>query len=261
MNMASFVSNTFAFSKGYAALEHDENEKYQDISPEDIGLESGPPKTRLARLGSIAKTVFRSPAGRIVTLLALLTLSAPLIFKFVAARSQRPLNKCYCGTTIAEAESLGCKFDPMSPAWLPAECRDAELSDAFEQAATNLQAGGVWRYFSDVNMTQPISKEEVGAMADTGDFFFADQHWHSMHCMFMWQKRELALLGKVVLEERYDVPLHAEHCTRVLTSKSKGAFSRVLLGGSMDILDKVLARLMAESEDEDEDEDGDVNAW
>ncbi|PPJ60688.1 hypothetical protein CBER1_03449 [Cercospora berteroae] len=81
MNMASFMGNKFIFSKGYAALEHDDEEKYQDVRPENDELLNGPPQTRWARLGGIAKLVFRSPAGRIVALLALLTLSAPLIFK------------------------------------------------------------------------------------------------------------------------------------------------------------------------------------
>jgi hypothetical protein len=39
---------------------------------------------------------------------------------------------CDCGESVAEAISLGCKFDALSMAWLPEHCRDDELTAEFD---------------------------------------------------------------------------------------------------------------------------------
>ena len=42
------------------------------------------------------------------------------------------LEGCDCGKSVAEAVSLGCKFDALSMAWLPEHCRDDELTAEFD---------------------------------------------------------------------------------------------------------------------------------
>jgi hypothetical protein len=98
-----------------------------------------------------------------------------------------PADKCYCGTSIAEARSLGCKFEPMSPAWLPPRCRAESLSQAFEKAARRSAFDAAaaddpdearWRYFRDAEMMQEVSVEEFGGFADTGHRFYASYDWY-----------------------------------------------------------------------------------
>lgn len=41
---------------------------------------------------------------------------------------------CYCGTSSAEAKSMGCKYDSLAAAWLPEHCRDDELTAEFDHS-------------------------------------------------------------------------------------------------------------------------------
>jgi hypothetical protein len=52
-------------------------------------------------------------------------------FDMISAHDHQ-LQGCVCGETVAEAISLGCKFDSLSMAWLPDHCRDDELTAEFE---------------------------------------------------------------------------------------------------------------------------------
>jgi hypothetical protein len=49
---------------------------------------------------------------------------------------------CDCGDSVAEATSLGCKFDSLSMAWLPEHCRDDELTAEFNTAGNG--PNGTW---------------------------------------------------------------------------------------------------------------------
>lgn len=90
---------------------------------------------------------------------------------------------CSCGgTTVAEAKRRGCIFTPMAIAWLPPHCIDMELSDEFDAAAP----GGKWEYWYDLNATIPMTREQMGELADTfGSVMYTTQEWHVMHCMYV----------------------------------------------------------------------------
>ncbi|TVY37678.1 hypothetical protein LOCC1_G008020 [Lachnellula occidentalis] len=89
---------------------------------------------------------------------------------------------CSCGgTTVAEAISRGCVFTPLALGWLPPQCLDMELSDEFDKLGP--LAGGEWPYWSDLNGTTRITREEMGLLADVGGLFYTTQEWHVMHCM------------------------------------------------------------------------------
>lgn len=173
-------------TKGFKVLEPAAEDGAEDLSTEG-DFEIGPRTSTVSRGWATLKSVACSPAGRIMAGLALIALAMPLILDFGARSrvSRRPANKCYGGTSTAQAKELGCEFDPMAPAWLPAECRHEELTAAFERAGSLHEPEGRWRYFSDQNMTNEVSTAQVAAMADSGDAFHASYNWHVMHCMFV----------------------------------------------------------------------------
>ncbi|KAI0116560.1 hypothetical protein F4776DRAFT_656243 [Hypoxylon sp. NC0597] len=114
-------------------------------------------------------------SGRI----ALILLSAWGLFSlyniaaYHIAQSRNPSEKfaapiypsCSCGgTTVAEAKQRGCIFTPLAIAWLPPHCIDMELSDKFDKEGPG--PNGEWDYWSDINKTRRLTREEVGDLAD-----------------------------------------------------------------------------------------------
>lgn len=184
--MPNYRGKGLSTTEAFKVLEPAAEDGSEDLSTEG-DFEIGPRTSTLSRGWATIKSVACSPAGKIMAGLALLALLTPLLvdFGFSSRASRRPANKCYCGTSTAQAKALGCEFDPMAPAWLPAECRHQELTAAFVTAGSLHEPEGRWRYFSDQNMTNEVSTAQVAAMADTGDAFYASYNWHVMHCMFV----------------------------------------------------------------------------
>ncbi|KAK2591108.1 hypothetical protein QQS21_011196 [Conoideocrella luteorostrata] len=118
---------------------------------------------------------------------------------------------CDCGATIDEAISMGCKYDNLSVSWLPPQCRDDELTAEFNNAGP----GGEWRYWADRNQTQPLTIEEVGALAAKSireAQFWTAFGWHVSHCSFYWRKEYRMREGGLQVEHRYDRESHVKHC-------------------------------------------------
>ncbi|KAI1417351.1 hypothetical protein F5Y13DRAFT_177208 [Hypoxylon sp. FL1857] len=92
---------------------------------------------------------------------------------YYVAQSRNPSEKfaaplypsCSCGgTTVAEAKQRGCIFTPLAIAWLPPHCVDMELSNEFDKQGPG--PNGEWDYWSDINMTRRLTRDEVGDLAD-----------------------------------------------------------------------------------------------
>ena len=116
-----------------------------------------------------------------------------------------------CGNSTAEAKALGCRFNPLSMAWLRDECYDDDVTQAFLDA-------GPWQYFTDAAGEHEINIETVGLSADTGAENWLSKQWHMTHCAFMWQKMHRAMMSQ---ERRLEPSLvnfgHTKHCGRVIT--------------------------------------------
>lgn len=61
----------------------------------------------------------------------------------------------YCGHSSREAMELGCVMDPPLNSWMPPQCYFHELTSSLPPIFENRQ------YFSDVNMTQEITVEQL----------------------------------------------------------------------------------------------------
>ena len=128
-----------------------------------------------------------------------------------ASTWSKPLS-CNCGTSVAEAMSMGCKYDLLASAWLPGHCRDDELSAQFDAASSK----GSWDYYSDRNGSRSLNLTEVGLLADhPEERYWTTREWHIVHCVFYWHKLHRSRNTGVQIEGRYDASGHIKHCGMV----------------------------------------------
>jgi hypothetical protein len=156
----------------------------------------------------------------IIPWVLLLALGA-YILKYSVTRDTGPQPIiCRCGSSIAEAQRLGCKYDNLSVSWLPAHCRDDELTAEFERAGPGPK--GSWAYWADSNATRTITVKEIALLADLPReqaVFFSSFGWHVAHCAFVWRK-QFRMRGKgLTIESRYDQENRIEHCYSMFMSR------------------------------------------
>jgi hypothetical protein len=116
------------------------------------------PKTKSRRLNR-AFTIFSKSILVLLALWGVFNVGRYAVHRIWPAK---PVS-CSCGgTTVAEAKARGCIFTPLAIAWLPPQCLDMELADEFDSIGPE----GGWPYFADLNGTIPLSREQVGEIAD-----------------------------------------------------------------------------------------------
>ncbi|KAH8812252.1 hypothetical protein F5884DRAFT_636863, partial [Xylogone sp. PMI_703] len=121
---------------------------------------------------------------------------------------------CYCGNSVEQAQSLGCKFVPMSAAWLPSHCRDEYLEEEFNNIGPN--ADHSWTYYADYGRTETLDTITISTFAGSTIRFYNDWEWHVMHCIFYWRKLHRAQFSGVTIEPRFNTDAHIGHCARLI---------------------------------------------
>jgi hypothetical protein len=146
----------------------------------------------------------------------------------VLSYSAEDVEPCYCGESIAEAISLGCKYDELSAAWLPERCRDEELTAEFSRAGPG--PNGTWTYWADRNHTKELTLHEVSLYAEKQpELFHTTWEWHVMHCVFSWRKEHRSRYNGITYEPRSDTEHHIMHCGGLFLNRSYGTTSGVVL--------------------------------
>lgn len=129
-----------------------------------------------------------------------------------ASISQRVDGECDCGDSIMEAKLKGCEWDELASAWLPAKCRDDELTSDFARRGPN----GAWEYYADDKGTTTLNHTEVSLLADQLDnAYWVTLSWHLLHCVFYWKKTYRARFTNRDVELRFDNILHIQHCEEI----------------------------------------------
>jgi hypothetical protein len=141
--------------------------------------------------------------------------------------------KCYCGNSAEEARSLGCKYVPMSAAWLPVHCQDDYLDKEFNDLGPNPDHS--WTYYTDYERSSTIDLDTISNFAGSTTRFYNDWEWHVMHCMFYWRKLHRAQFSGVTLEPKFNTDAHISHCTRLILSRNvtSTTVSGVAMGGEI----------------------------
>lgn len=164
-------------------------------------------------------------------------LALQAIIQFEQRKNIIQIANCDCGESISTAISMGCKYDSLSVAWLPAHCRDDELSREFEQLGPG--PNGTWLYWpgSDRQHKQVLNLSEVAALADDeqNNMVRTSADWHFHHCFFYWRKLHRAGLSGKIVEPDYNHEEHIRHCGIVFEERgTKNGDTRiwVRIGGS-----------------------------
>lgn len=118
-----------------------------------------------------------------------------------------------CGNSSAEARSLGCSFDVMSFAWLPAHCFDRELTDEFLALRD-------WEWFLDIDGIHAVALDSI--IAGGYPQLYVTQEYHLYHCTFMWRKMHRAVLRGGPLDSYIGNFNHTTHCARMLLDRETG---------------------------------------
>ena len=194
------------------------------------------------RRKSLTRRILSTGGRVLVIVLAILGLLSvgPLcstVWKFMHSPSEKfapsLYPSCSCGgTTTEEAKARGCIFTPLAISWLPPHCVDMELSDEFDKLGPG--PNGEWDYWADLNKTQRLTREEVGALADYDGVFYTTQEWHVMHCLFTWQKHYRSKWTGVTIERRSNGLDHIGHCGGVFRLEAKLQDIRTVAGIALD---------------------------
>ena len=121
-------------------------------------------------------TVSRRLGTTLLVILAVYGLLSMSIQVYNRLHSVRP-KQCYCGNSVEEAISLGCRYDSLAAAWLPDYCRDDELSTEFETEGPG--PNGTWIYWRDSKHSIEISTDEIAAGGGDPDALFRmSWDWH-----------------------------------------------------------------------------------
>ena len=113
-----------------------------------------------------------------------ITDSLQLTNVFINATEETP-----CGSTVNDARSAGCLFDPLTFAWLPPACYDFSLTSSFlaleDWEYYRLHTDGSRRQLSLINIMQ--SSDEV---------LYVSWEFHRQHCAHLWLKMHRAMLER-----------------------------------------------------------------
>lgn len=120
----------------------------------------------------------------------------------------------HCGTTVAEAKSLYCKYDILLNNWVPSPCYSQEFIDEYVDENGYSEANG-WGGYADEAMTQKLSLKEMSEVP----FYYTDLRDHVVHCAVMWKKQFATMFeyeAKGVLDTVLASGGHTDHCAQYL---------------------------------------------
>lgn len=136
-----------------------------------------------------------------------------------ASSSHHSRISCNCGSSIAEALTLKCKYDSLAAAWLPPPCRDDELTAEFETLGPG--PNGSWIYWADKAHTKEVSLTEIAAMGDDStQRFHMSAEWHVVHCIYYWIREFRTRTNGKRVEPISDDEAHIRHCGKIFMAKN-----------------------------------------
>ncbi|PHH63514.1 hypothetical protein CDD81_5795 [Ophiocordyceps australis] len=111
-----------------------------------------------------------------------------------------PLSQC--GSSPAEAQKLGCRFDELSFAWQAPDCFDNKTVDEF-------LATGPWKYFADEAGAVPMLHEDLSL-----DKVLVHVAWkfHIDHCLHLRRQMVRLVLDGRPMDSHLALYKHTVHC-------------------------------------------------
>ncbi|KAK4233309.1 hypothetical protein C8A03DRAFT_48111 [Achaetomium macrosporum] len=121
-----------------------------------------------------------------------------------------------CGSSPAEAESRGCRFDILSFAWQTPECYDDELMQEFIHYDTN----NTWQFYAHPN-NRTVVVDLATALRGHNRTLYVDWKYHVTHCTFTWRQMHRAYALRGYIDSHLDSYRHTLHCQWVLLENGK----------------------------------------
>lgn len=117
-----------------------------------------------------------------------------------------------CGSTAAEAASLGCEFDILTNNWIPSACVDHVTAAEFRAwVSDNKRLHSPWPYYHDEEAAEQVDSEHDLSEMVGHDIFTTTEN-HIGHCVFLM--RRLHRLAKGEVKKIAQVTFsHTVHCT------------------------------------------------
>lgn len=112
-----------------------------------------------------------------------------------------------CGHSVAEARTLGCKYDILLNSWVPEPCYSS--NDLME----DYKDDDSWTGFRDENLTQRLTVLEMSE----SPFYYTSMRDHINHCAMIWMKQFWVFFDQTpTMDTMISSPGHTDHCARYL---------------------------------------------
>ncbi|RDI81048.1 hypothetical protein Vi05172_g9016 [Venturia inaequalis] len=115
-----------------------------------------------------------------------------------------------CGASSSEAKAKGCKFDPVTFAWLPEKCHDHELADEWRE--------GQFKIYADPHGNATKTEAEFG---DDLSPAYITNSVHIQHCSFSWRMMHRAFLSGKTPHAGLSYA-HTKHCSSIIVKQGEG---------------------------------------
>ncbi|KAE9377505.1 hypothetical protein N431DRAFT_461110 [Stipitochalara longipes BDJ] len=175
-------------------------------------LESQQDETPTLKFRSISASLLLSSAVLFISGVAVLIIA---LSQFPGSQVNSSTNSptYTCGTSLLEAQSLGCRFDPLTVAWLHPSCPN-DLSTNF----TELN----FKYYADADATIPLSTDGLSrALGDKDNFYWTSWEEHNMHCVFIILKFYQVVERGGRIDSMSGSSAHAKHCLMHLANQAR----------------------------------------
>jgi hypothetical protein len=115
----------------------------------------------------------------------------------------------HCGSSVKEAVSRGCTWDPLAKHWLPTEC---------PRIGSEEYASHDWKYYTTQDGLETI--EDITGLAGSGDAWWSTEKEHSMHCAYLLTRMGYVLSTSGRAEDILKKFKHTKHCAMFLLDRA-----------------------------------------
>lgn len=112
-----------------------------------------------------------------------------------------------CGTSRAEAQEKGCRYDVILVAWVHADCFDEELMESYLSEVD-------YPFWLDRALQQSTTLEEV--RKGIHPVVFSNQEFHMAHCAYFLEMSIRGFRNRRVWDNTTLDMEHTEHCARTI---------------------------------------------
>ncbi|PHH93026.1 hypothetical protein CDD83_2136 [Cordyceps sp. RAO-2017] len=123
------------------------------------------------------------------------------------------LTRNHCGSSTAEAQELGCRFDELSFAWQVPECFDQRTIDEF-------LAAGRWEYFTDDEGKTKVPHDDLALTLGREAAVHVTWAFHITHCLYLRRQMVRVLERGGAMDNHLGAYKHTVHCGKTMLNSA-----------------------------------------